>query len=313
MGGDEDPPTMPSVATATGSNEMIARALDELGELVGRRDAQPFRAASYHHAATVVRHLPAPITTRYVEGGTAALDDLPGVGPGIARIIEQLIETGRSTFLERLRAKADDDHESSTTGPFVEPAISELLDVDREYRTKAAADRLPRLAPRRFNPTRKPWLPVLHTARSDRKYTALFANTARAHELRTTHDWVILRIRDHGREHLITVETETRGPLTGQRVIRGREWECLTYYGRQALPATPGQWPNRLTATARRPRLRDTVRATAKVGAEPPWLAAFKAWQHQQFHTPASLVASAAPTRPARDPDERVGRSVERG
>lgn len=291
---------MPSVVKAIGSNEMIAGELDELGELVGRRDAQPFRAASYHHAAAVVRHLPAPITTRYVEGGTAALDDLPGVGPGIARIIEQLIETGRSTFLERLRAEADDDHAPATTGPLREPEISELLDVDREYRTKAAADRLPRLAPRRFNPTRAHWLPVLHTARGNRKYTALFANTARAHELRTTHDWVIVRLQDRGREHLATVETETRGPLAGQRVIRGREWECLAYYGHRARPAP------------RHRRVRDTVRATTKAGAEPPWLAAFKAWQHQQFHTPALPVGTRSPTRPSKDLDDRTGRGVER-
>jgi hypothetical protein len=298
MDGYEDPPTVSSLATATCSNEAIASELDELAKFVGRRDEQPFRAASYQHAAAVVRHWPAPITTRYAEGGTAALDDLPGVGPGIARVIEERIETGRSTFLERLRAEADDDSSSATTGPYLEPAISELLDVDREYRTRAAADRLPRLAPRRFNPTREPWLPVLHTARSGRKYTALFANTARAHQLRKTHDWVVLRLQDRGREHLTTVETETRGPLAGQRVIRGREWACLAYYRRRALRATPGQGPRRSTGTAHRLRPRDTIRATTKAEANPPWLAAFTTWQHQQFHTPEPPIRTPSPKGP---------------
>ena len=106
------------------------------------------------------------------------------------------------------------------------------------------------------------------------------------------------RIQDRGREHLTTVETETHGALTGRRVIRDREWECLAYYGHHAPPAT------------RRPR--DAAGAATKGGAEPPWLADFKTWQHQQFHAPASLIGTAAPKRPARDRDDRVGRSVER-
>src|SRR5437773_1042063 len=73
-----------------------------------------------------------------------------------------------------------------------EPSIAELLEVDQEYREKAAADTLKKIAPRRFNPAREAWLPVLHTHRGLRHYTVLFSNTARAHELRKNRDWVIL-------------------------------------------------------------------------------------------------------------------------
>src|SRR6516165_3882209 len=38
------------------------------------------------------------------------------------------------------------------------PSISELLDVDREYRNKVNAETLKKIAPRRFNPTREAWL-----------------------------------------------------------------------------------------------------------------------------------------------------------
>jgi hypothetical protein len=41
------------------------------------------------------------------------------------------------------------------------PPVEELLDVDREYREKAAAGTLRTIAPRRFNPRREAWLPVL--------------------------------------------------------------------------------------------------------------------------------------------------------
>jgi hypothetical protein len=109
--------------------------------------------------------------------------------------------------------------------PSDEPPVVELLDVDREYREKAAAGRLPRIAPRRFNPTNEAWLPVLHTARGDRHYTALFSNTARAHELGTTDDWVVIYFERDGLEGQCTVVTERSGPRAGTRVVRGREDE----------------------------------------------------------------------------------------
>lgn len=58
----------------------------------------------------------------------------------------------------------------------------------------------------------------------------MFSNTARAHELGKTDDWVVVYFRKGKRENQCTVVTETRGPLKGKRVIRGREDECRTYY-----------------------------------------------------------------------------------
>ena len=57
-----------------------------------------------------------------------------------------------------------------------EPPISEILNVDAEYRRRAAREELPKIAPRRFNPEHKRWLPVLHTVRRERHFTALFSN-----------------------------------------------------------------------------------------------------------------------------------------
>jgi hypothetical protein len=110
------------------------------------------------------------------------------------------------------------------------PAVAELLDVDREYRTGAAQGSLPRIAPRRFNPSHDAWLPVLHTRRGDRHYTALFSNTARAHEFGRTRDWVVLYFDGRGGERQSTVITAERGSLRGRRIVRGRENECLDHY-----------------------------------------------------------------------------------
>ncbi len=77
----------------------------------------------------------------------------------------------------------------------------------------------------------KAWLPTLHTHRGERHYTALFSNTAHAHEMRATHDWVVIYRDDHGGHGQWTVITSTMGKLTGRRIVRGREAECREFYG----------------------------------------------------------------------------------
>jgi Holliday junction resolvasome RuvABC DNA-binding subunit len=119
------------------------------------------------------------------------------------------------------------------------PPVTELLDVDREYREKAAAGKLTQIAPRRFNPKHESWLPVLHTMRNGRHYTALFSNTAHAHELGKTRDWVVLFCDNGDTEHRFTVITSEFGRLQGERIVAGREAECEKYYDR-ALTRSSG-------------------------------------------------------------------------
>lgn len=157
------------------------------------------------------------------------LESVPGVGPRRSAQIRASLAAmlGRRARLPRAQPPA--------TG---EPGAGVLLDVDREYRERAAAGRLPVIAPRRFNPERKAWLPILHTERGSGgrnwHFTALFSNTARAHELGRTHDWVVIYFYDdHHREDQRTVVTETRGPLAGRRVVRGQEADCRAFYARR--------------------------------------------------------------------------------
>jgi DNA polymerase (family 10) len=100
------------------------------------------------------------------------------------------------------------------------PAVDVLLSIDAEYRTTADLNRLQTIAPRRFNPTRAHWLPVLHAERDSQDLTAMVSNTARAHELGHTDDWVI--ISDDGADDMSwTVVTELNGGCAGQRVVSG--------------------------------------------------------------------------------------------
>ena len=148
------------------------------------------------------------------------LETVPGIG---ARRVAA-IRNALSVLLGSARRRQD-------MGPGNGPDVGLLLEVDRDYRMQAGAGSLPMIAPRRFNPENKAWLPVLHAGQGDWHFTAMYSNTARAHELKRTHDWVVVYFfDDHHREGQCTVVTETRGPLTGQRVVRGRELECREHY-----------------------------------------------------------------------------------
>lgn len=124
-----------------------------------------------------------------------------------------------------------------------EPPVEELLAVDREYRRRAKAGALKRIAPHRLNPSGEAWLPVLHAERDGRRYTALFSNTLSAHRWGRTRSWVVLYYQGGGPPGQATVVTEWHGPLRGKRVVRGREAECLAHYGlRPILESEVVRW-----------------------------------------------------------------------
>jgi DNA polymerase (family X) len=122
-----------------------------------------------------------------------------------------------------------------------EPPVDLLLRADARYRADAAAGRLPKIAPRRFNPAGHAWLPVLHLREDGWRITALFSNTARAHRLERTNDWVVLYCEDenHGECQYTVVTALGGGALSGQRVVRGREAECLRRHWQAAAHAPP--------------------------------------------------------------------------
>jgi hypothetical protein len=114
------------------------------------------------------------------------------------------------------------------------PSVALILELDEDYRREAAAGRLRSVAPRRFNPAGEAWLPVLDTEREGWNLTVLYSNSARAHRLGMTHDWVVVIFERDAEEGQCTVVTEHAGPLAGRRVVRGREAECLRLLGAQA-------------------------------------------------------------------------------
>lgn len=180
------------------------------------------------------------------------LRSLPGVGPRLARQIHEQLGI---TTLEELEQAAHDGRLSrigigpkrlrgireALAGRFGryrfavpvrdEPDVAELLAVDQEYRRRAESMSLPTIAPRRFNPNQEPWLPIFQARRGKWRYRALFSNTALAHRLGRTHDWVVVYFDDGISSGQRTIVTETRGDLRDRRVVRGREHECRSHYG----------------------------------------------------------------------------------
>ena len=153
------------------------------------------------------------------------LKQVPGIGAKRIRGV-------RESIAGRLRRRPGIPQRLVPQPIGAQPSVAELLDVDREYRRKANAGKLPLIAPRRFNPTGQAWLPVLHAEREERHYTALYSNTARAHELGTIRDWVVLYRDDHDDDGQWTVVTARFGPAQGHRIVRGREAECAEHYER---------------------------------------------------------------------------------
>jgi hypothetical protein len=175
---------------------------------------------------------------------------VPGLGPVLARRIGETLHIDTLEALElaaydgRLEGVPSIGHRRAAMARSVlaemlgrvrrpqaadqqEPSVDLLLDVDREYRRRSAAGDLVKIAPKRFNPTGEAWLPVLHTGRDGWHFTAIYSNTARAHQLGRTGDWVVIYFHKDGwPEGQRTVVTETRGELSGRRIVRGREAEC---------------------------------------------------------------------------------------
>jgi len=181
-----------------------------------------------------------------LEGAVGAEDVLsavPGMGPVLARRVHEVlgIETpeelecacadGRLAAVPGFGPRRIEAISASLAARLgrrarvrERPSVAALLSVDSQYRAAAEAGTLPCIAPRRFNPERRAWLPILHTNREGWEITALYSNTLRAHQLGRTHDWVVLHCEKNGEHVQNTVVTE-RSASGPHRTIRGREVE----------------------------------------------------------------------------------------
>lgn len=72
---------------------------------------------------------------------------------------------------------------------------------------------------------------MVTTRRNGYHYGVMYLNTAAAHRLGMSRDWVVVYFDKDGAKGQCTVVTETSGAMADRRVIRGRGAECARHYG----------------------------------------------------------------------------------
>ncbi|MBD3315000.1 MAG: DNA-binding protein [Chitinivibrionales bacterium] len=152
------------------------------------------------------------------------LDHIPGFGRRRVKGLKEALNSILSRSARRREKMVADKKEYRPR-----PPIDILIETDREYRDKAESKSLPVIAPKRFNPEHTAWLPIMHTEKKGWRLTAMYSNTARAHQLGTTHEWVVIYYRRNGFEEQCTVVPYGKKSEGKLRVVRGRERESLEY------------------------------------------------------------------------------------
>ena len=116
---------LPGVA-ATDDNAAVAGALREAAAVLQAQQANPFRIEAYRGAARTIEQWPESVRAVFERGGRAGLDALPGVGPGIAGAIAEMLTTGRWGQLERLRG-GPHTHAVFTSVPGIGEALAQRI------------------------------------------------------------------------------------------------------------------------------------------------------------------------------------------
>ena len=131
--------------TAPLANEEIAQRLDAFAVLLELAGAERYTSRAYRRAAETIRETPAPVA-ELARAGRA--QDLRGIGPGIARRLSELVETGTIAELDEL--ERDVRPELVGLGRLLGVSTKRMLEIGRvlgvrtveELRTVAREGRL---------------------------------------------------------------------------------------------------------------------------------------------------------------------------
>ncbi|MBI2971042.1 MAG: DNA polymerase/3'-5' exonuclease PolX [Candidatus Aenigmarchaeota archaeon] len=92
-------------------NADIARILYDIAIYLEMQGENVFKIRAYEKAAQSIEGMTEDVGDVYRKGGFASLTSIPGVGPGIAEKIEELLETGKLEYYEKLKKKIPVDLE----------------------------------------------------------------------------------------------------------------------------------------------------------------------------------------------------------
>ena len=102
-------------------NATIAATFDEIADLLDIQGANTFRVRAYRNAARTIGELGTDVKM-LKERGTA-LTDIPSVDEDLARKIDEILESGKCGFLERLRKGCLRRSPSSSGSPDWDPSV----------------------------------------------------------------------------------------------------------------------------------------------------------------------------------------------
>lgn len=107
-------------------NQEIAKILYEMALYMEMKDVQ-FKPRAFEKAAHSVEALEEDVRNIYKKGGIKALEEIPGVGKGIAERMEEIIKTGRLKEYEKLKKKMPINLEELTAIEGIGPKMAAKL------------------------------------------------------------------------------------------------------------------------------------------------------------------------------------------
>ncbi|MDP2933333.1 MAG: helix-hairpin-helix domain-containing protein, partial [bacterium] len=108
------------------SNHEIAKILQNTALFYEMRDI-PFKPRAYERAAEVIESLDQELAEVWQHGGKKALDQIPSIGPAIAKHLESILKTGTFKEYETMRQKIPVNLDELTAVEGIGPKTIKIL------------------------------------------------------------------------------------------------------------------------------------------------------------------------------------------
>jgi len=112
-------------------NLELSQIFEQIAKILKIKEENPFKIRAYEKITLVLENLPIDIETIYQQGG---LNNIPGVGTGIAKKIEEFLTTGQLEYYEKLKttipAGVVELLDISEVGPKTAKLLYEQLEID---------------------------------------------------------------------------------------------------------------------------------------------------------------------------------------
>lgn len=121
-------------------NLELAKIFSQIADILEIKDENTFKIRAYRRVTQVLESLPHDINQIYKEG---RIEEIPGVGEGIAQKIKELIQTGKLEYYEDLKKKIPDGvlemMDIPEVGPKTVALLYKKLHIDSIEKLKKAA------------------------------------------------------------------------------------------------------------------------------------------------------------------------------